>query len=157
MATGQIVIAAVGKLRHREWRSMQNDYLKRLRRYTGINLVEVKDSVGKGFPDQVAMTREGEQLLQATSDVQRRVLLTPNGQEMSSEAFAEFIQKQIETFGRIGFLVGGPLGFSEEVIFGADTALALSQLTFPHELARIILLEQLYRAFTILRGESYHK
>jgi len=155
--TSQIIVAAVGKLRRREWRESQNDYLKRLQRYTGVQLVEVKDSVGRGFPDAVAVLREGEQLLQGTASAQRRLLLTPDGQEMGSETFAAFVGKQLETYGRIAFLIGGPLGFSEEIIGTADARLSLSQLTFPHELARIVFLEQLYRAFTILRGEPYHK
>ncbi len=157
MGTGQITIAAVGKLRSRDWRDAQGDYLKRLQRYTDVRLAEVKDSVGRGFPDSVAVIREGEQLLHATSKTHRRLLLTPDGKEMSSKAFAAFIQKQLVTYGRIAFLMGGPLGFSEEVIGAADARLSLSKLTFPHEMARIILLEQLYRAFTILHGEAYHK
>ncbi len=156
-SSGQIIIAAVGKLRRREWRDAQRDYLKRLQRYSGVQLVEVKDSVGRGFPDNVAVLREGEQLLLSTSDAQRRLLLTPDGREMSSKAFAVFVEKQLTTYGRIAFLMGGPLGFSEEAIIAADARLSLSQLTFPHELARIVFLEQLYRAFTIIRGESYHK
>lgn len=157
MTTGQIVLATVGKLRQRAWRDSQSDYLKRLQRYTDIRLMELKDSVGRGFPDVVAVQREGEQLLQATSTVRRRILLAPDGREMSSEMLAGYLGKQLEIYGRIAFLLGGPLGFSEEVIEAADERLSLSQLTFPHELARIIFLEQLYRAFTILRGEPYHK
>jgi 23S rRNA (pseudouridine1915-N3)-methyltransferase len=155
--TGKITIAAVGKLRRREWLAIQHDYLKRLMRYMDVRLVEVKDSVGRGFPDSVAVQREGEQLLHATEDAQRRLLLAPDGEEMSSEEFAAFVDKQIVIYGRIAFLIGGPLGFSEETIGGADARLSLSRLTFPHELARILFLEQLYRAFTILRGEPYHK
>ena len=157
MSTGQIVVAAVGKLRHPLWRDAQNNYLKRLQRYADVQLVEVKDAVGHGFPDKVAVIREGEQLMRATSAVQRRLLLSPDGREMSSEAFAEFVNKQVEIYNRIAFLIGGPLGFSKEAIAVADMRLSLSQLTFPHELARILFLEQLYRAFTIIRGEPYHK
>lgn len=153
----QITVAAVGKLRRREWQAAQADYLKRLQRYAVVELVEVKDAVGQGFPDAVAIKREGEQLLKATAVARRRILLTADGQELSSEGFASFVQKEMETFGQIAFLLGGPLGFGGEVIEKASVRLSLSRLTFPHELARIVFLEQIYRAFTILRGEKYHK
>lgn len=153
----KIIVSAVGKLRSREWSAIQADYLQRLQRYTDIRLVEVKDAVGQGFPDVVAKNREGEQLLSATSTAQRRILLTENGKEMSSKKLARFIQSQLETYDQIAFLIGGPLGFADEVIAAADFQLALSRMTFTHEMARIIFLEQLYRAFTILRGQKYHK
>ncbi len=153
----KIVVAAVGKLRRREWKALQEDYLQRLQRYTDVRLVEVKDAVGHGYPDVVAMRREGEQLLKASAAARRRILLTSDGKEMSSEGLAAFIQVQMETYDQIAFLIGGPLGFADEVSNSADACLSLSRLTFPHELARIVFLEQLYRAFTILRGHKYHK
>ena len=155
--TGQITVAAVGRLKQREWRALQEDYLKRLKRFTKINVAEVKDAVGKGFPDAVAMQREGEALLNATTDARRRILLSTDGHQMSSEELAVYLQQHIELYGSLAFLVGGPLGVAPEVESAVDERLALSRLTFPHELARIMFLEQLYRAFTILRGQSYHK
>ena len=153
----KIVVAAVGKLRRREWKAAQADYLQRLQRYTDVRLVEVKDVVGHGFSDAVAVRREGEQLIRASTAAQRRILLTADGKEMSSEGLAAFVRVQMETYDQIGFLIGGPLGFADEVRDVADARLSLSRLTFPHEMARIIFLEQLYRAFTILRGHKYHK
>ena len=153
----QITVAAVGKLRRPEWQAAQVDYLKRLQRYVDLDLVEVKDAVGKGYPDAVAKKREGERLLKATAVARRRILLTADGKELSSEGLAFFVQKELETYGQVAFLLGGPMGFSVEAAETANVRLSLSRLTFPHELARIIFLEQLYRAFTILRGEKYHK
>ena len=155
--TGRITVAAVGRLKQSEWQSAQADYLKRLKRYSAVSLVEIKDSVGRGFPDAVAMQREGEALLKATSKARRRILLAPDGLSLSSEEFAAHLQRQIELYSHLSFLIGGPLGFSQEVQSAVEERLSLSLLTFPHELARIMLLEQLYRAFTILRGEPYHK
>jgi len=155
--SAKIVIAAVGKLRQREWQSVQTDYLLRLKRYTDVQLVEVKDSIGRGYPEAVAVRREGELLIKATATVQRRILLSADGKEMSSERLAAFIQTLLETYDQTAFLIGGPVGFSDEVGKLADLRLSLSRLTFPHEMARIIFLEQLYRAFTILRGQKYHK
>lgn len=154
---GQITLAAVGKLRGREWRSAQADYLKRLGHYTDMQIVEVKDAVGRGYPDVVAIQREGEQLLAATGAAGQRILLTADGRQMSSEELAAFLAKQLEIYGKVAFILGGPLGFSQEVEDAVPSRLSLSRLTFPHELARIVFLEQVYRAFTILRGEKYHK
>ncbi len=153
----KIIIAAVGKLRRREWKALQADYLQRLERYTNVRLVEVKDYVGRGYPDKVAMQREAEKLLGAASSAQRIILLAEDGRVMSSKRLATFVRIQLETYGQIAFLIGGPLGFGDEAIQKSDISFSLSRLTFPHEMARIIFLEQLYRAFTILRGQKYHK
>ena len=155
--SAKIVVAAVGKMRRGEMKALQADYLKRLQRYTAVHLVEVKDAVGRGYPDVVAVQREGDQLLKATETAQRRILLTADGKERSSEGLAAFVQAQMETYDQIAFLIGGPVGFAADVEEAAHARLSLSKLTFPHELARIIFLEQLYRAFTILRGQKYHK
>jgi 23S rRNA (pseudouridine1915-N3)-methyltransferase len=154
---GRVTVAVVGRLKKSEWQSAQAKYVKRLKRYTALSVVEVKDSVGRGFPDAVAMEREGEALLKATDNARRRIILTPKGRELDSEQFAAYLQRQIELYSHLAFFIGGPLGFSQEVASAAEESLSLSRLTFPHELARIVLLEQLYRAFTILRGEPYHK
>lgn len=154
--TGKIMIVAVGKL-HGDWRAAQQDYLARLRRYTDVTLIEVKDAVGRGALDAVAMQREGEALLAAAKDARRVIALTATGKQMDSPGLADFLRKQIEVYGSLAFLIGGPVGLSPEVIAGCDDTLSLSPLTFPHELARVVLLEQLYRAATILSGEKYHK
>lgn len=155
--TGQIIVAAVGRLKQPQWQAAQADYLKRLGRYSTVSVAEVKDSVGRGFPDTVAMQREGDALLKATTRSRRRILLTPGGRKFSSKKFSAHLLRQLELYGHLAFLLGGPLGFAKEVESAAEERLSLSSLTFPHELARIMFLEQLYRAFTIMRGEPYHK
>lgn len=154
---GQMLIAAVGKLRTAYWLAAQQEYLKRLERYTNVTLIEVKDVTGRSIPDQVAMQREGEALLKAAESAAYKVALTPDGRQMTSPALAKWLQTTIEQHGRLAFLIGGPPGFAEAVVAASDFQLSLSPLTFPHELARVMLLEQLYRAFTILHGEKYHK
>ena len=154
---GRLTIAAVGKIKNRAWLAAQDDYVKRLSRYTSLNVVEVKDVMGRSVPDEVALVREGEQLLQAAKDSHRLVALTPTGKLRSSPNLARWLQKRAVDDGRIAFLIGGPLGFSDEVLAACHEQISLSPLTFTHELARILLLEQLYRACTILAGEQYHK
>jgi len=154
---GHITLVAVGKLRERHWLAAQDEYARRLGHYTDFKLTEVRDAVGKSLPDAVAMAREGEQLLAAVPRGSRVVLLAADGRRMDSPELAAYLQNQLETHGELTFLIGGPLGFDPAVIEAAHDRLSLSPMTFTHEMARVILLEQLYRAFTILHGEPYHK
>ena len=154
---GRLTIATVGKVKNKAWLAAQADYVKRLGHYTTLDLIEVKDVVGRSIPDEVAMAKEGEQLLQAVADSQRLIALTPTGKLRSSPSLATWLQKRVVDYGRIAFLIGGPLGFSDDVLATCHEEISLSPLTFTHELARILLLEQLYRACTILAGEQYHK
>jgi len=154
---GKLIVAAVGKLHGAYWRTAQQEYLTRLRRYTDVTLIEVKDVVGRGTPDAVAMQREGEALLAAVKDARYTLALTATGRQMDSPQLADYLRKQIEVYGSLAFVIGGPVGLAPEVVAACDETLSLSPLTFPHELARVILLEQLYRAATILSGEKYHK
>ena len=156
-STGHITVAAVGKLRERHWQAAQDEYTRRLGFYTDFRLVEVRDAVGKSLPDAAAMAREGEGLLAAAPRSARVMLMSAGGREMNSPELAAFLRAQMEAYGDLAFLIGGPIGFDPAVATAAHDQLALSRLTFPHELARIVLLEQLYRAFTILHGEPYHK
>ena len=156
-ATGHLSAIAVGKLREKHWLAAQAEYARRLTHYTDFNLIEVKDAVGKSLPDAVAMAREGEQLLAAVPRGARVVGLDPGGKPMSSPDLAAWLQTQLEAHGNLAFLIGGPLGFDPAVTAAAHDRLSLSPLTFTHEIARVLLLEQLYRAFTILNGEPYHK
>jgi 23S rRNA (pseudouridine1915-N3)-methyltransferase len=156
-AFGQITVVAVGKVRAAHWAAAQDEYVKRLGRYTSFRLIEVRDMVGRGVVDAVAVEREGEELLRVAERSPVRVLLSADGRAQTSEGLAAWLQKQMEGSGHVAFLIGGPLGFSEPVRAAVPDRLSLSPMTFPHELARVMLLEQLFRAFTILRGEPYHK
>lgn len=147
----------MGKLKAAHWEAAQADYADRIQRYISFRITEVKDAVGRGRPDAVAIEKEGEALLAAAADSRRLIALTPDGQQTHSPGLARFLRGQIEHHGRIAFFIGGSLGLSTAVLDASHFHLALSPLTFPHELARVILLEQLYRAFTILSNEPYHK
>lgn len=154
---GQILIAAVGRLKTPHWEAAQDDYLGRLGRYTAARLVEVKDAVGRGEPDRVAADREGRLLLEASEGAGRRIALHRTGRRLDSPGLARFLERQVEVYGKLALLIGGPVGLSTEVLAASAEKLSLSGLTLPHELARVLLLEQLYRVATILGGEKYHK
>ncbi len=155
--SGHLGIIAVGKLKEKHWRVAQDEYVQRLNRYTSAKIIEVKDVAGRSIPDGVGMQKEGGQLLSSASAYQRKILLSPTGKLMRSEGLARLLRKEVQEYGRIAFLIGGPMGFSPEVVAQADMQISLSPLTFTHEMARVLLLEQLYRACTILAGEKYHK
>ncbi len=104
------------------------------------------------------ISRESERILKATKNEGPLILLDREGKELSSEEFSAFIQKlQNEGHGKVFFAIGGPLGVSRELKKRAYFVLSISRMTFTHEMARLIIAEQLYRACTIIRGEKYHK
>ena len=109
-------------------------------------------------PVEIVLAREGERLLQALPNQAFAVALDPTGQTSTSEDLAKRLSSlALNGKSRIAFLIGGAFGLSDAVLARANIRLSLSPMTFPHELARLILVEQLYRAFTIQRGEQYHK
>jgi len=137
----RIVVAAVGRLRERALRAVADDYLGRVRRYGRCDEIEVRD---------------GSALARALPDGAWRVALEVDGDALTSGELARRIERWGSTGkGVVGFLLGGAEGIPEMISGGADARVSLSRLTFPHRLARIVLYEQLYRAFTILRGEPY--
>ena len=154
---GHITVVAVGKIRKRHWKIAQEDYILRIKRYTDFALIEIKDSVGRGKSDDVAKQKEGELLLKAAQSSVRKIALTEAGRPMSSLRLAQYLQRQVRLYGRVTFLIGGPVGFSDDVLVECDEQISLSPMTFPHEMARVILLEQIYRACTIINNEQYHK
>lgn len=153
----KITLIAVGKLKTAHWSAAEKDYLERIRRYATLDLIEPKDRIGQGLGDKAAIAKEGEDILAAAADSSALVALAPGGQLLDSPAWAGTLQKLSETYQRLAFVIGGPNGLSDAVLKKARLQLSLSPMTFPHELARVVFLEQLYRAFTILNHEKYHK
>jgi 23S rRNA (pseudouridine1915-N3)-methyltransferase len=153
----KITLITVGKLKTAHWSAAQKDYLARIRRYSVLDLVEVKDRIGQGFAEEAAVAKEGEDILAAAAVAPALIALVPGGKLMNSPAWAEALQKTADTYQRLAFVIGGPNGLSAAVLKKARLQLSLSPMTFPHELARVLFLEQLYRAFTILNHEKYHK
>jgi len=151
-------IVAVGKLRKSHFARACDDYRERLLHYMKVEVIEIRDSVGKGRPDPQAIRDEGLALLKSVRPSSKVVALDKKGVAHTSRGLAKWLRRQIDSGNRdLDFVIGGPLGLSDEISASAHERLSLSPMTFPHELARVILLEQLYRACTILRGESYHK
>jgi len=133
-------------------------YMQRLAHYSPVTLEYVKAEKIAGQPDALIMQNEAERLLKKTAPQDFIIALDKNGVGYTSEEFARFFeQKMLHGSKAIAFLIGGPLGLAPEALKKADMQLSLSAMTFAHELALTLLLEQLYRAFTIIRGEKYHK
>ena len=132
-------------------------YKNRIDHYINFEVIEIPDKK-QGGSDMVSITkREGEAILSKIAANDFLVILDEKGKEMASVEFAKFLSiKMNQQAKRIIFAIGGAYGFSEAVYDRADASFSLSKLTFSHQLVRIIFLEQLYRAFTILRGEPYH-
>ncbi|MGE9292234.1 MAG: 23S rRNA (pseudouridine(1915)-N(3))-methyltransferase RlmH [Puniceicoccales bacterium] len=144
----RIRLLVVGKMKEPSWRERAEEYAKRLRPYATLEITEIRDS----DPE-----REGERLLKALEKERGRVFaLAEEGKCRPSSALADALDELRTNSQDAAFIVGGPYGLSAEVKARADTLLSLSPMTFTHEMARVILLEQLYRAFSILHGSGYH-
>ncbi len=158
----KITIAAVGKLKEKYLKEGIAEYVKRLSRYGDVDLIEVDDEHAPDSlsPAQEAQVKqkEAERLLKRVKEGSYIVLLDLAGEQVSSEGFASKLEN-IMTAGssHITFIIGGSLGLDQSLINRADYRISLSKMTFPHQLARLILLEQIYRAFKINKNETYHK
>ena len=155
-------ILCVGKMKEKAYRELADEYLKRLGRYGKIEEIEIPDlpepaGNSKAAEEQVK-TREGEALLAKIRPGDRVIALTIRGKQRSSEELADHL-REMRTNGisRMVFVIGGSLGLGENVLARADEEMSMSRMTFPHRLARVMLLEQLYRAEKIIAGERYHK
>ncbi|MHB0976647.1 MAG: 23S rRNA (pseudouridine(1915)-N(3))-methyltransferase RlmH [Candidatus Aquicultorales bacterium] len=152
-----ILILAVGKLKEEYFRGAAAEYIKRLGRYCRVSVTEVPEEDISSRTEQAVLGIEADRLLAKVPEGYHRVALDRQGKEMGSEEFAAHIEKlTVAGKSRFVFLIGGPLGLSPRITREADLRLSLSRMTFPHQLARIFLLEQLYRAFKIIKNEPYH-
>lgn len=158
----QIRVVAVGKLREKYLRDGINEYLKRLQSYCRLEIVEVKDESFReselASGREAILEREAESVLREIPSHTHMVLLDVSGDMVSSESLAARIEGLgISGQSHITFVIGGTLGVAEPLRRRADWRWSFSPLTFPHQLIRLMLMEQLYRAFTIIRGEPYHR
>lgn len=143
----RVVLVAVGKVKERPLRKVLDDYLGRIGRYCRFEEIELKDEA----PEKVR-----ERFERATDPSGRTIALEVDGVSWSSERLAETIGDcELHSVPTVTFLIGGAYGLPPEISRAADVRLSLSAMTLPHRLARVVLAEQIYRAFTILRGEPY--
>ena len=152
-----ISIIAVGKLKEKAYKDLVDEYVKRLSAYTKVEIIEVADETNQ-LEDAKVKKLEGERILKAMKKDSFTVLLDLRGRMLNSKELALKIQ-EINTYhsSNITFIIGGSLGVSDEVYERADYKWKLSDLTFPHNLVRVILLEQIYRSYKIINNEPYHK
>ena len=156
-----IKIYAIGKIKD-FYKSGVDEYLKRLSGYAKIEVIEVKDDSISDKPSEVEISKakdnEGKRVLSLLKNNEYLIGLDLNKKEYTSEEFATFIKdKLVENGSNISFVIGGSYGLSDELKKRVNTSITLSRLTFPHQLARLVLLEQIYRAFKIINNETYHK
>jgi len=152
-----ITVIAVGKLKEKAYKDLVDEYVKRLSAYTKVEIIEVADETNQ-LEDTKVKKLEGERILKAIKKDSFTVLLDLRGRMLNSNELSLKIQ-EINTYhsSNITFIIGGSLGVSDEVYSRADYKWKLSDLTFPHNLVRVILLEQIYRSYKIMNNEPYHK
>ncbi len=158
----KISILCVGRIKEKFYRDAVEEYIKRLSRYCKPEVLETADEMtpdgaGTALTEQIKK-KEGDRLLSRIKEEAFVVTLEIQGKKMSSEKFADVL-KQAAVSGRshIQFVIGGSLGLHESVSRRADLKLSFSDMTFPHQLMRVILCEQIYRGYRIINGEPYHK
>ena len=154
----KIIFMVIGKTTEDYLKEGTAIYEKRLKNYLTFEtkvLPEIKKTAGLSIAEQ--QTKEGKLLLNALSPADKLVLLDELGKQLSSTEFSVFLQKyMLQSSKSMIFAIGGPYGFSKEVYDRADDKISLSKMTFSHQMVRLIFLEQLYRAMTILKNEPYH-
>ncbi len=158
----RITVICVGKIKEKFFSGAVEEYKKRLGRYCRLDIVEVADEktvegASEALEEQIR-AREGERILKHIREDGYVVTLEIKGEMPDSEELSEKLEQLgIGGVSHIQFIIGGSLGLSREVLEKADYRLSFSRMTFPHQLMRVILLEQIYRAYRIMRGEPYHK
>jgi 23S rRNA (pseudouridine1915-N3)-methyltransferase len=158
----KITIISVGKLKEKYLKQGIDEYLKRLTAYAKVDIVEVADEKAPENMSEAEMIevkrKEGERILSHIGQDTYVIMLEIGGKMISSEQLAAKMD-ELATYGKskLAFVIGGSLGISEEVQKRSDYALSFSKMTFPHQLMRLVLLEQVYRGFRIIRNEPYHK
>ena len=156
-----IKIYAIGKIKD-FYKSGVDEYIKRLSGYVKIEVIELKDDSISDKPSISEITKakdnEGKRVLSLLKNNEYLIGLDLNKKEYDSEGFAKYLsEKLVDNGASISFVIGGSYGLSDELKNRLNSSITLSKLTFPHQLARLILLEQIYRAFKILNNETYHK
>ena len=150
-------LIVVGKTTNKHFIAAINDYLERIGHYMPFSVTVIPElRNAKSLSQQQQKDKEGETILRLLQPSDTVVLLDERGKEPRSIELADWLQRQQQTARRLVFIIGGPYGFSQQVYSRADSMLSLSRMTFSHQMVRLIFVEQLYRACTIIKGEPYH-
>ena len=158
----KITLVTVGKIKERYFEDAIKEYSKRLGRYCRLDIIQVQDEktpdgAGEAMERQIK-DKEGQRILSNIKDGAYVIALAIEGRMLSSEELASRLQKLgVDGISNIVFVIGGSLGLSKKVLERADYKLSFSRMTFPHQLMRVVLLEQIYRSYRIISGEPYHK
>jgi 23S rRNA (pseudouridine1915-N3)-methyltransferase len=154
----KIALVQMGKTTEKHVAEIADLYLSRIRKYTVFEIITLPEIKNSGnLPVLEHKIREGKKILQSVSNDDFIVLLDERGKEFRTVEFSGWIEKSLMiSRKRMVFVIGGAWGFSDEVYERADFMISLSMMTFPYQLVRLLFLEQLYRVFTIIRGEPYH-
>ncbi len=157
-----IRILCVGKIKEKYFTEAIREYTKRLGRYAKLEIVEVPDEKtpegASEHEEELIRIKEGERLLAKIRDTDYVITLAIKGRKHTSESFSKELEKLMNTGkSTIDFVIGGSLGTSDAILKRSDDTISFSDMTFPHQLMRVVLLEQVYRAFRIMKNEPYHK
>jgi len=153
-----IKVLAIGKTDSKPLQTLISEYEKRLKHYVGFKLVAIPDIKNvKNLSEVQQKVKEGELILKKLAPTDILVLLDENGKHYSSVDFSKYLQKRMNSgIKQLVFVIGGPYGFSDAIYEKASGKISLSKMTFSHQMVRLFVVEQVYRAFTILRNEPYH-
>ena len=151
-----VKILCVGKIKDKNLSNLIDDYIKKINRYHKLEVIEVKDEAINDNQEFV-LNSEGERVLKKIDDSDYVILMDLHGKAIDSVSFANKLDKLFINYSKIVFVIGGSLGLSKDLINRANERIKLSDLTFLHNMTRLILLEQIYRSFKILNNETYHK
>ena len=158
----KITVITVGKIKEKYLKDAIAEYSKRLSKYCKLEIVEVADEKTPDNASEVVenaiRSKEAERILKYLKDDAYVITLEINGKQLTSEELADKVEKLgVQGTSHIIFIIGGSIGLGEEVLEKSNYALSFSKMTFPHQLMRVILLEQIYRSYRIISGEPYHK
>lgn len=153
----KIRLVTVGTLKEKFLKDAINEYLKRLSRFAKVEIVELEESKIQSKSEEQIKKEEGERILKRIKEGDYLILLDLKGEMLSSEEFSTKLKNLIDKgVSPLTFVIGGTLGLSEEVRKRANLSISISRMTFTHQMCRVILLEQIYRAFKIINNEEYH-
>lgn len=158
----KITLITVGKIKEKYLKDAIDEYSKRLSKYCKLEIIEVADEKtpdhASDIVEDAIRSKEAERILKHIREDAYVITLEINGKQLSSEELADKVDKLgVQGVSHITFIIGGSIGLGKEVLEKSDFALSFSKMTFPHQLMRVVLLEQVYRSYRIINGEPYHK